>query len=170
MFTVIYRGLWETNFCNPPFSTCSYDSEGRLTNVTFPTGVVTSLHNDMSSGAVAVDIETSGRDEDVSITTNLSSVDSFYTLVQGTLSWVYLKLNLIISGCKPLTIFSHVDQLRNSYQMGNDQSLRVIYANGMVTHYQTEPHILAGMLTRWTMCTLAFSHTSLNLSVIHADS
>uniref|UniRef100_H3CII2 Teneurin transmembrane protein 3 n=1 Tax=Tetraodon nigroviridis TaxID=99883 RepID=H3CII2_TETNG len=95
-----------------------YDSEGRLTNVTFPTGVVTSLHNDMSSGAVAVDIETSGRDEDVSITTNLSSVDSFYTLVQ--------------------------EQLRNSYQVGNDHSLRVTYANGMVTHYQTEPHILAG--------------------------
>ncbi|TNM86187.1 hypothetical protein fugu_008458, partial [Takifugu bimaculatus] len=95
-----------------------YDSEGRLTNVTFPTGMVTSLHNDMSSGAVAVDIETSGRDEDVSITTNLSSVDSFYMLVQ--------------------------DQLRNSYQMGNDHSLRVVYANGMVTHYQTEPHILAG--------------------------
>uniref|UniRef100_A0A665VYX7 Teneurin transmembrane protein 3 n=1 Tax=Echeneis naucrates TaxID=173247 RepID=A0A665VYX7_ECHNA len=95
-----------------------YDSEGRLTNVTFPTGVVTNLHGDMSSGAVAVDIETSGRDEDVSITTNLSSVDSFYTLVQ--------------------------DQLRNSYQVGNDRSLRVTYANGMDTHYQTEPHILAG--------------------------
>uniref|UniRef100_A0A3Q2XBJ5 Teneurin transmembrane protein 3 n=1 Tax=Hippocampus comes TaxID=109280 RepID=A0A3Q2XBJ5_HIPCM len=95
-----------------------YDSEGRLTNVTFPTGVVTNLHGDMSSGAVAVDIETSGRDEDVSITTNLSSIDSFYTLVQ--------------------------DQLRNSYQVGNDHSLRVVYANGMDTHYQTEPHILAG--------------------------
>lgn len=51
--------------------------------MTFPTGVVTNLHGDMSSGAVAVDIETSGRDEDVSITTNLSSIDSFYTLVQG---------------------------------------------------------------------------------------
>lgn len=71
-----------------PLSDSSYDSEGRLTNVTFPTGVVTSLHNDMSSGAVAVDIETSGRDEDVSITTNLSSVDSFYMLVQGTVSWM----------------------------------------------------------------------------------
>lgn len=41
--------------------------------------------------------------------------------------------------------FSHTDQLRNSYQVGNDHSLRVIYANGMDTHYQTEPHILAGM-------------------------
>uniref|UniRef100_A0A673YB77 Teneurin-3 n=1 Tax=Salmo trutta TaxID=8032 RepID=A0A673YB77_SALTR len=94
-----------------------YDSEGRLTNVTFPTGVVTNLHGDMT-GAITVDIETSGRDEDVSITTNLSSIDSFYTLVQ--------------------------DQLRNSYQVGYDHSLRVIYANGMDTHYQTEPHILAG--------------------------
>lgn len=28
--------------------------------------------------------------------------------------------------------------------MGYDHSLRVIYANGMDTHYQTEPHILAG--------------------------
>ena len=36
------------------------------------------------------------------------------------------------------------DQLRNSYEVGNDHSLRVIYANGMETHYQTEPHILAG--------------------------
>uniref|UniRef100_A0A1A8RL07 EGF-like domain-containing protein n=1 Tax=Nothobranchius rachovii TaxID=451742 RepID=A0A1A8RL07_9TELE len=95
-----------------------YDSEGRLTNVTVPTGVVTSLHSDMSSGAIGVEIETSGKDEDVSITTNLSSIHSFYTLMQ--------------------------DQLRNNYQVGNDCSLRVIYANGMDTHYQTEPHILAG--------------------------
>lgn len=36
------------------------------------------------------------------------------------------------------------DQLRNSYQVGYDSSLRVIYANGMDSHYQTEPHILAG--------------------------
>ncbi|XP_030643752.1 teneurin-3 isoform X1 [Chanos chanos] len=94
-----------------------YDSEGRLTNVTFPTGVITSLIGEMDR-ALTVDIETSGRDDDVSITTNLSSVDSFYTLVQ--------------------------DQLRNSYQVGYDNSLRVIYANGMDTHFQTEPHILAG--------------------------
>lgn len=43
--------------------------------------------------------------------------------------------------------FSHTDQLRNSYHVGNDHSLRVIYANGMDTHYQTEPHILAGTHT-----------------------
>lgn len=60
----------------------SYDSEGRLTNVTFPTGVVTNLHGDMDK-AITVDIESSSRDEDVSITSNLSSIDSFYTMVQG---------------------------------------------------------------------------------------
>ncbi|KAM8842716.1 LOW QUALITY PROTEIN: teneurin-3 [Synchiropus picturatus] len=95
-----------------------YDNEARLTNVTFPTGVVTNLHGDMSSGTVSVDIETSVRDDNVYITTNLSSINAFYTLVQ--------------------------DQLQNSYRIGNDQSLRVIYANGMDTHFQTEPHILAG--------------------------
>ncbi|ERE88158.1 teneurin-3 isoform 1 [Cricetulus griseus] len=94
-----------------------YDSEGRLTNVTFPTGVVTNLHGDMDK-AITVDIESSSRDEDVSITSNLSSIDSFYTMVQ--------------------------DQLRNSYQIGYDGSLRIIYASGLDSHYQTEPHVLAG--------------------------
>uniref|UniRef100_A0ACB8E7X1 Teneurin-3 n=1 Tax=Sphaerodactylus townsendi TaxID=933632 RepID=A0ACB8E7X1_9SAUR len=94
-----------------------YDSEGRLTNVTFPTGVVTNLHGEMER-AITVDIESSSRDEDVGITSNLSSVDSFYTMVQ--------------------------DQLRNSYQIGYDGSLRIIYASGLDTHYQTEPHVLAG--------------------------
>lgn len=36
------------------------------------------------------------------------------------------------------------DQCRSSYQVGFDNSLRITYANGMDTHYQTEPHILAG--------------------------
>ncbi|KAK9398970.1 teneurin-4 [Crotalus adamanteus] len=94
-----------------------YDSEGRLTNVTFPTGVVTNLHGEMER-AITVDIESSSREDDVSITSNLSSIDSFYTMVQ--------------------------DQLRNSYQIGYDGSLRIIYASGLDTHYQTEPHVLAG--------------------------
>lgn len=54
-----------------------------------------------------------------------------------------------------LYFLPHTDQLRNSYQVGNDHSLRVIYANGMDTHYQTEPHILAGMqLAVWIYSTL----------------
>lgn len=60
----------------------SYDSEGRLTNVTFPTGVVTNLHGDMDK-AITVDLESSSREEGVSITSNLSSIDSFYTVAQG---------------------------------------------------------------------------------------
>lgn len=68
----------------------SYDSEGRLTNVTFPTGVVTNLHGDMDK-AITVDIESSSREEDVSITSNLSSIDSFYTMVQGKHERLILK-------------------------------------------------------------------------------
>ncbi len=41
-------------------------------------------------------------------------------------------------------VFVLIDQLRNSYQVGYDNSMRVIYANGMDSHFQTEPHILAG--------------------------
>lgn len=68
----------------------SYDSEGRLTNVTFPTGVVTNLHGEMER-AITVDIESSSREEDVSITSNLSSIDSFYTMVQGTVCKTFLS-------------------------------------------------------------------------------
>lgn len=71
----------------------SYDSEGRLTNVTFPTGVVTNLHGDMDK-AITVDIESSSREEDVSITSNLSSIDSFYTMVQGK-GKAYLERNRV---------------------------------------------------------------------------
>lgn len=46
--------------------------------------------------------------------------------------------------CKIFCTSNRTDQLRNSYQVGYDSSLRVIYANGMDSHYQTEPHILAG--------------------------
>jgi len=68
----------------------SYDSEGRLTNVTFPTGVVTNLHGEMER-AITVDIESSSREEDVSITSNLSSIYSFYTMVQGTVYKGFLR-------------------------------------------------------------------------------
>uniref|UniRef100_A0A4W3GXX0 Teneurin-2 n=1 Tax=Callorhinchus milii TaxID=7868 RepID=A0A4W3GXX0_CALMI len=97
-----------------------YDSEGRLTNVTRPTGVVTSLHREMER-SINIDIETSNREDDVTVTTNLSSVDASYTLVQ--------------------------DQVRNSYQLCNNGTLRVMYANGMGVSFYTEPHILAGTIS-----------------------
>lgn len=67
----------------------------------------------------------------------------------------FVGLELLVFTCATMktlhfmtvVCFSHTDQLRNSYQVGNDHSLRVIYANGMDTHYQTEPHILAGTHT-----------------------
>ncbi|XP_036042572.1 teneurin-4 isoform X1 [Onychomys torridus] len=93
-----------------------YDSFGRLTNVTFPTGQVSSFRSDTDS-SVHVQVETSSKD-DVTITTNLSASGAFYTLLQ--------------------------DQVRNSYYIGADGSLRLLLANGMEVALQTEPHLLAG--------------------------
>lgn len=62
-----------------------YDSEGRLTNVTYPTGMVTSLHREIER-SINIDIESSSRDGDITVITNLSSVEASYTVVQGKAS------------------------------------------------------------------------------------
>uniref|UniRef100_A0A8C4Z0B6 Teneurin transmembrane protein 4 n=1 Tax=Gadus morhua TaxID=8049 RepID=A0A8C4Z0B6_GADMO len=93
-----------------------YDSYGRLTNVTHPTGRVSSYRADMDS-SVRVQAEGSNK-EDITITTNLSASGTFYTLMQ--------------------------DQVRNSYYVGLDGSLRLVLANGMEVSLHTEPHLLAG--------------------------
>uniref|UniRef100_A0AAQ4RN81 Teneurin transmembrane protein 2 n=1 Tax=Gasterosteus aculeatus aculeatus TaxID=481459 RepID=A0AAQ4RN81_GASAC len=92
-----------------------YDSEGRLTNVTYPTGMVTSLHREIER-SINIDIESSSRDDDVTVITNLC--------------------------LSPPT-----DQVRNSYQLCNNGTLRVMYANGMGISFHTEPHILAGSVS-----------------------
>uniref|UniRef100_A0A8C2JHL3 Teneurin-2 n=1 Tax=Cyprinus carpio TaxID=7962 RepID=A0A8C2JHL3_CYPCA len=102
-----------TNFYN-------YDSEGRLTNVTYPTGVVTSLHREMEE-TINIDMESSNRDDDVTVITNLSSVEVSYTVVQ--------------------------DQVRDNYQLYHNGTLRVSYANGMGISFHTEPHIIAGSVS-----------------------
>lgn len=73
---------------------CRYDSEGHLTNVTYPTGVVISLHYDIER-SISIDIESSKRDNDVSIVTNLSSVEASYTVVQGEDPDVFTALSHI---------------------------------------------------------------------------
>ncbi|XP_048118438.1 teneurin-3 isoform X2 [Alosa alosa] len=94
-----------------------YDVDGKLYNVTFPSGVVTNLRGDMETD-FTVTLTTSGQEDDASIAANHTSIQAVFTLSQ--------------------------DQLRNSYVLGYDRSLRILYANGMDSHYQTEPHILAG--------------------------
>lgn len=60
---------------------CRYDSYGRLTNVTYPTGRVSSYRTD---GDSSVRIQTEGSNkEDITVTTNLSASGTFYTLMQG---------------------------------------------------------------------------------------
>uniref|UniRef100_A0A8C6U825 Teneurin-4 n=1 Tax=Neogobius melanostomus TaxID=47308 RepID=A0A8C6U825_9GOBI len=93
-----------------------YDSYGRLTNVTYPTGRVSSYRTDTDS---SVRIQTEGSNkEDIIVTTNLSASGTFYTLMQ--------------------------DQVRNSYFIGLDGSLRLVLATGMEVSLHTEPHLLAG--------------------------
>lgn len=45
---------------------------------------------------------------------------------------------------KPFLLSSPSDQVRNSYYIGADGSLRLLLANGMEVALQTEPHLLAG--------------------------
>lgn len=71
----------------------SYDSEGRLMNVTFPTGMVNNLYTDINS-ALMVDVESSMTEEEISITTNTSTIRAFYTLAQGKETAAILPLPL----------------------------------------------------------------------------
>ncbi|XP_060929098.1 teneurin-4 isoform X5 [Limanda limanda] len=93
-----------------------YDTYGRLTNITYPTGRVSSYRTDADS-SVRIQAEGSSK-EDITVTTNLSASGTFYTLMQ--------------------------DQVRNSYFIGLDGSLRLVLANGMEVSLHTEPHLLAG--------------------------
>lgn len=77
------------------FLSDSYDSEGRLMNVTFPTGMVNNLYTDIYS-ALTVDIESSMTEEEISITTNTSTVRAFYTLAQGKASTRIVPAQLAI--------------------------------------------------------------------------
>lgn len=66
---------------------CRYDSYGRLTNITYPTGRVSSYRADADS---SVRIQTEGSNkEDITVTTNLSASGTFYTLMQGECLLLY---------------------------------------------------------------------------------
>lgn len=78
---------------------CRYDSYGRLTNVTYPTGRVSSYRTDADS---SVRIQTEGSNkEDITVTTNLSASGTFYTLMQGEC----LLLKLTSGACDFLRYF-----------------------------------------------------------------
>lgn len=60
---------------------CRYDSDGHLTNATFPTGEVSSFHSDVEK-LTRVELDTSNR-ENVITATNFSATSTIYTLKQG---------------------------------------------------------------------------------------
>nr|XP_032813608.1 teneurin-3-like isoform X2 [Petromyzon marinus] len=96
----------------------TYDGTGRLTNVTSPTGVVSSLRAEAGGSWHRVHVDSSGADEDLTLTTNLSRVDVVYSLDRGTMN--------------------------TRYVMGYDGSLRMLYPDGLELGLQMEPHVLAG--------------------------
>lgn len=65
-------------------SFCRYDSDGHLTNATFPTGEVSSFHSDVEK-LTRVELDTSNR-ENVITATNFSATSTIYTLKQGNRS------------------------------------------------------------------------------------
>uniref|UniRef100_A0ACB8FWK2 Teneurin-1 n=1 Tax=Sphaerodactylus townsendi TaxID=933632 RepID=A0ACB8FWK2_9SAUR len=94
-----------------------YDSDGHLTNATFPTGEVSSFHSDVEK-LMKVELDTSNR-ENVITATNFSATSTIYTLKQ--------------------------ENTQNIYRVSPDGSLRVTFASGMEVTLNTEPHILAGV-------------------------
>lgn len=75
-----------------------YSNEGRVTNITFPTGEVSGFHSNLERWS-RVEVEASTRENFVT-STNLSAGDTIYTFRQGKmLCWHVGKeeLNLIIS-------------------------------------------------------------------------
>ncbi|XP_038630838.1 teneurin-1 isoform X3 [Scyliorhinus canicula] len=93
-----------------------YDSDGHLTNVTFPTGQVSSFYRDVDK-SVLVEANLSNR-ENFAITANFSATNAVYIYRQG--------------------------HIQNTYRVGPDGSLQVSFASGMELTMQTEPHLLAG--------------------------
>ncbi|KAM3827511.1 teneurin-1 [Vipera latastei] len=95
-----------------------YDSDGHLTNATFPTGEVSSFHSDIEK-LMRIEIDASNR-ENVITETNFSATSTIYTLKQ--------------------------DNIQNIYRVSPDGSLRVTFASGMELTLNAETHILAGVV------------------------
>lgn len=57
--------------------------------------------------------------------------------------WKKMKLSFLLR----VSLSPTTDQVRNSYQLCNNGTLRVMYANGMGISFHTEPHILAGSVS-----------------------
>lgn len=73
--------------------------------------------------------------------TSFESKSIFFLLHFSSLLFSSLCLPFITHNSLP------ADQVRNTYQLCNNGTVRVMYANGMGISYHTEPHILAGSVS-----------------------
>uniref|UniRef100_A0A3B5M1J6 EGF-like domain-containing protein n=1 Tax=Xiphophorus couchianus TaxID=32473 RepID=A0A3B5M1J6_9TELE len=93
-----------------------YSSEGRVTNITLPTGEVSGFHGNLERWS-RVEVEASNRENFVT-STNLSASDTIYTFKQ--------------------------DHAQNSYRVSSDGSFLVALASGMELSLSTEPLLPGG--------------------------
>uniref|UniRef100_A0A3Q3W7D0 Uncharacterized protein n=1 Tax=Mola mola TaxID=94237 RepID=A0A3Q3W7D0_MOLML len=91
-----------------------YSSEGRVTNITLPTGEVNGFHGNLERWS-RVEVEASSRENFVT-STNLSASDTIYTFRQ--------------------------DHTQSSYRVSTDGSFLVSLASGMELSLSTEPLLL----------------------------
>ncbi|KAL4648805.1 teneurin-1-like [Arapaima gigas] len=96
-----------------------YNTEGHLTNVTYPTGEVISFHGNMER-SVKVEVDTSAR-ENFTTVTNFSATSTIYMLRQ--------------------------DHAQSTYRVSVDGSLHATFANGMEVMLSAEPHVSAGVVS-----------------------
>uniref|UniRef100_A0A3B3DKS9 Teneurin transmembrane protein 1 n=1 Tax=Oryzias melastigma TaxID=30732 RepID=A0A3B3DKS9_ORYME len=94
-----------------------YNGEGRVTNITLPTGEVSGLHGNLERWS-RVEVEASNRENYVT-STNLSASDTIYTFKQ--------------------------DHTQSSYRVSSDGSFLVSLASGMELSLSTEP-LLPGII------------------------
>lgn len=84
-FYLIHVSVCTFNFLMVYF--IRYNSDGHLTNATFPTGEVSSFHNDVEK-LMRVEFDTSNR-ENVITATNFSATSTIYTLKQGSCKYIW---------------------------------------------------------------------------------
>uniref|UniRef100_A0A8C4HPG2 Teneurin-2 n=1 Tax=Dicentrarchus labrax TaxID=13489 RepID=A0A8C4HPG2_DICLA len=94
-----------------------YNSEGRVTNITLPTGEVSGFHGNLERWS-RVEVEASNRENFVT-STNLSASDTIYTFRQ--------------------------DHAQSSYRVSADGSFLVSLASGMELSLSTEPLLPGGV-------------------------
>ena len=84
LFVYAYLCVFVLTHCGLCVYSLRYNSEGRVTNITLPTGEITGFHGNLERWS-RVEVEASNRENFIT-STNLSASDTIYTFKQGEVS------------------------------------------------------------------------------------